>query len=234
MRLGAESTARHGTYRSAVLVTMPSGSHTYWKEPGDAGVPPVFAFNGSTNVAKAEVLFPAPTRIKEEGLEAFGYTDHVAFPVAVTLADPGKPASLHLDMTYAVCNKICIPGHAKADLALPVRGEGDDAAIEAAFAAVPQPLTRADQLLVTPLPAAAKASWTLTWKGETGIRDVFAVAPEGYSFDTKQTQPDTWTLVASQTVPSAKAVRLPVTLTIAGEKQNFETVRTIDLPASPP
>ena len=232
--LSAQSAAEGGVYRSAVVVTMPSGSHTYWKDPGDAGVPPVFAFNGSTNVAKAEVLFPAPVRIKEEGLEAIGYADHVAFPVKVTLADAGKPAILHLDMTYAVCNKICVPGHANADLALPVKSGADDAAVAAAFTTVPRPLSQVDRLVIAPLPSKAKPSWTITWNGDTPIRDVFATAPEGYAFETRQTQPGSWTLMASQTVPAAKSTPVPVGLTLSGARQNFETVRTIDLPASAP
>ena len=186
VRLGAQSGLVAGTYRSAVIVTMASGSHTYWKEPGDAGVPPVFAFNGSTNVAKAEVLFPAPVRITEDGLEAIGYVDLVTFPVMVTPIDPARPATLRLDMTYAVCNKICIPGHATGDLALPVKNNADQSLIAVALAALPQPLPQADRLSLTPIPGAAKPSWTLTWSGDAALRDVFADAPEGYSFQTRR------------------------------------------------
>lgn len=234
VRLGAQSDMRNGAYLSAIIVTMPSGSHTYWKDPGDAGVPPVFAFNGSINVVKAEVLFPAPVRIKEDGLEAIGYTDRVVFPVMVTPADPNKPAALHMEMSYAVCNKICLPGRATGDLALPVRGSADDPVIAAAFAAVPQALAQVEQLRVTPRTGATKPSWTLSWSGQSQIRDVFAQAPQGYSFQTRQDSPGIWTLVADQSGGGAKIEHVPVALTLAGAARSFETVRTFDLPASAP
>src|ERR1700712_2648318 len=98
VRLIAARAMTDGRYRTGVIIAMASGSHTYWKQPGDAGVPPVFAFNDSINVAKAEVLFPAPTRITEDGLDAFGYADRVVFPVVVTPADPSKPSRLHVDL----------------------------------------------------------------------------------------------------------------------------------------
>ncbi len=113
---------KDGTYVAGIDVAMAAGSHTYWKQPGDAGVPPVFSFTGSENVAKVDVLFPAPSRISADGLISFGYADHVVFPVEVRPTDAGKPVVLHLDMTYAVCNKICMPAHGVSMLKLEPRG----------------------------------------------------------------------------------------------------------------
>ena len=62
VRLIAAAGLERGKYEAGVEITMVAGSHTYWKMPGDSGVPPVFAFNGSENVAGATVSFPAPTR----------------------------------------------------------------------------------------------------------------------------------------------------------------------------
>ena len=237
VRLSAQGSLDHGRYRTAVIITMPSGWHTYWKEPGDAGVPPVFAFDGSANVAKSEVLYPVPMRLKEDGLEAFGYTERVAFPVVVTPADPAKPATLHLELNYAVCNKICVPGHAMADLALPSpQGGADGSVITEAFATVPRPLpsAQASELVLMPVAGATKPSWTVSWTGTAPLTDIFAEAPEGYSFDTRQGErPGTWTLIASQVGEDAKAAQVPVTLTLASPGQSYETVRMLHLPAEP-
>ncbi|HYP58178.1 MAG TPA: hypothetical protein VEQ35_07830, partial [Beijerinckia sp.] len=54
---------RRGFYRTGVQILLAPGALTYWRVPGEAGVPPVFSFAGSENVARAEVLYPAPERI---------------------------------------------------------------------------------------------------------------------------------------------------------------------------
>jgi DsbC/DsbD-like thiol-disulfide interchange protein len=235
VRLIAAAALKNGTYRTGVVIAMAPGSHTYWKQPGDAGVPPVFAFADSTNVTKADVLFPAPTRITEDGLDAFGYTDRVVFPVVVMPADPAKPSRLHVDLSYAVCGKICVPVHSTADIDLPAKGnEGD--AIDAAFASVPEPLSpgQAGDLTVSPVAGAKKPTWTLSWTGAPPLVDVFAEAPDGYAFDTKPgAKPGTWMLVASQLAPAPTAKTVSVALTLAAHPQSFVTTLPLDVAKAP-
>ena len=208
MKLIAGAGLRNGTYVAGLDIAMPPGSHTYWKMPGDAGVPPVFSFDGSTNVRAARVLFPTPKRLSEDGLEAFGYLDRVLFPVEIAPADPAKPAELRVDATYAVCNKICIPAHAKATVTLSPKAGADTAATdaaatEAALAAVPAPATSGEraELSIVPEPGAPKPTWMLAWHGAKPIDDVFADAPDGYYFSTRKTgDPD----VAARGRPGAR------------------------------
>ena len=61
--------------RAGIEIRLKPGWHTYWRYPGDAGVPPRFDFAGSQNVKAVEVLWPAPRRMPEEGLSAIGYTE---------------------------------------------------------------------------------------------------------------------------------------------------------------
>ena len=235
VRLIAATALTNGTYRTGIVIAMASGSHTYWKQPGDAGVPPVFAFNTSTNVAKADVLFPAPTRITEDGLDAFGYTDRVVFPVIVTPADAAKPSHLHVDLNYAVCSKICVPVHSTADVTLPAKGDEDEA-VNAAFASVPQPLPpeKAGDLSVSPVPGAKNPTWTLSWTGAPPIVDVFAEAPEGYAFDTKPgARLGIWTLVASQVAPAPTPKTVSVALTLAARPQSLVTTLQLDISKAP-
>src|SRR6516165_3721570 len=59
------------------------GWHTYWRNPGDAGIPPAIDWNGSENFAGAEVAWPAPKRLPPVGgLETVGYVDGVVLPIA--------------------------------------------------------------------------------------------------------------------------------------------------------
>src|SRR5204862_1429203 len=55
------------SHLAGVEITLGEGWKTYWRMPGDAGVPPNFDWAGSTNVARLEVLYPAPSRLHEPG-----------------------------------------------------------------------------------------------------------------------------------------------------------------------
>src|SRR5258708_494959 len=94
---GAKSRARliADASGAGLEITLAPGAITYWRAPGEAGVPPTFDFPGSQNLARAEVAFPAPERIPEpDGSVAFGYRASVILPTAVTAADPAKPVRL--------------------------------------------------------------------------------------------------------------------------------------------
>ena len=139
-----------------------------------------------------------------------------------------------MDVSYAVCNKICMPGHSTSDLALPAKAD-EAGVVDAAFALVPAALPSGHKdLTITPLAGAKKPTWTLAWIGKTPIADVFADAPAGYAFDTKAgVVPGTWTLVASQLALVATSKIVPVTLTLAGQPHSFVATQPLDVTAMP-
>ena len=104
--------------RAGIEIKMPPGWHTYWRYPGDSGVPPRFDFSGSDNLAAAKVLYPAPHLYSDEGGNTIGYKDAVIFPLQVTPKQPGKPVKLHVKLDYAVCDKLCVPAQGSAELTL--------------------------------------------------------------------------------------------------------------------
>ena len=124
---------------AGIEIKLKPGWHTYWRYPGDSGVPPRFSFPGSENVASVKVLYPAPQAIVDETGTTIGYTDHVIFPLRLVPREKGKPVTLRLKADYAVCEKLCVPVEAKAELALPGGSAATDAAIAAAMARVPNP-----------------------------------------------------------------------------------------------
>jgi suppressor for copper-sensitivity B len=117
-------TAVEATGSSAQLdvgleLRLTPGWHTYWRTPGDAGIPPTIDWQGSENLAGAAIAWPAPRRLPPAGdLETYGYEDRVVLPIVVTLAHPGAALRLHAEVDYASCKNICIPYHASLDLAL--------------------------------------------------------------------------------------------------------------------
>ena len=124
--------------RAGLEIRLKPGWHTYWRYPGDAGVPPRFDFAGSQNVKAVEVLWPAPQRIPEEGMVTIGYTGDVMLPLAIVPQDVSKPVLLHLKLDYAVCEKLCVPAEGKAELLLTGGPSSQDAALAAAAARIPQ------------------------------------------------------------------------------------------------
>jgi DsbC/DsbD-like thiol-disulfide interchange protein len=107
-----------GLVRAGIELKLKPGWHTYWRYPGDAGMPPSFDFGASSNVEAIEVMWPAPQRIPEQGMIAIGYTSDVILPLRITPKDRGKPVTLRLKLGYAVCEKLCVPAQANAELAL--------------------------------------------------------------------------------------------------------------------
>ncbi|WP_119389933.1 protein-disulfide reductase DsbD domain-containing protein [Taklimakanibacter lacteus] len=123
-----------GVWRAALDIALDKGWKTYWRMPGDAGVPPQFDWSGSRNVRSLTVLWPAPARFNDESGETVGYKDRVVFPLDVTPADGGEPVDLRLNVFLGVCEVICIPVKLEEALlqAAPVPA---DASLIAAFAA---------------------------------------------------------------------------------------------------
>jgi suppressor for copper-sensitivity B len=96
------------------------GWHTYWRTPGDAGIPPTIDWSGSENLAGGSIAWPAPVRLAPlGGLETVGYENGVVLPITLTLTHPGAGLHLHAEVDYASCKDVCIPYHASLDLVLP-------------------------------------------------------------------------------------------------------------------
>ena len=135
----ADGSGKTTVYRSAIEIKLNPGWKTYWRYPGDSGVPPVFDFSKSENVKSATVLFPAPKRFADgAGGHSIGYKTGVLFPVRVVPKDPAKPAVLRVKMDYAVCEKLCMPADASLELKLTGKESANDAAVVAAETLVPK------------------------------------------------------------------------------------------------
>ncbi len=169
---------------AGVQLRMAPGWKTYWRNPGNSGVPPTFDWSGSKNLKSAEVLYPAPHRFADASGTAIGYDDEVVFPVRITPERAGEPVELALNFDYGLCKELCIPNEAALDLALPPDlGKGDAALLEAALARVPKPaqgdtlpkITRVTAALDGPAPALEVEA--VFPDGATGT-DLFVESPE--------------------------------------------------------
>lgn len=135
----ARKSADAAWLRAGVEIRLDPGWHTYWRYPGDSGVPPTFDFAGSENVKAVTVLWPAPKRLADgAGGHSVGYTGDVVFPLRISAKDATKPSSLHLKLGYAFCREVCFPAEANLDLALSGNSGAEVPALVAAEARVPR------------------------------------------------------------------------------------------------
>lgn len=122
-----------------VHLQLDEGWKTYWRMPGDSGIPPEFTWSPS-QPARVEVQFPTPSRHVDKGGETIGYQGQVLLPVTVT---PDAPAALelNLDLFFAVCKDVCVPAQAQASIALGTEPRDPLGSVraEAARASVPTP-----------------------------------------------------------------------------------------------
>jgi len=109
-----------GLIEGGVEVMLEPGWHTYWRNPGETGVPPVFDFSASENVADVEVFYPAPERYDDGASVSLIYRDEVVFPLTVVPRDAGEPVVLRAELQFGVCEDICVPTRASAELMLPL------------------------------------------------------------------------------------------------------------------
>jgi DsbC/DsbD-like thiol-disulfide interchange protein len=126
---------------AGIQIRLDPGWKTYWRMPGDSGVPPSFDWSGSKNLRSAEVLYPAPHRFTDASGTAIGYEDEVVFPVMVTPERLDEPVELKLNVDYGLCKTLCIPNQANLSIELPphAAGQEDDPLLTRFVDLVPKP-----------------------------------------------------------------------------------------------
>jgi DsbC/DsbD-like thiol-disulfide interchange protein len=139
-----------GSRSGAVLLggiafELQPGWKTYWRTPGDSGVPPRFDFSKSENIEAVTILWPAPTKFDDgAGGHSLGYHDQVVLPLRIVAKNADKPVTLRAAVNYAVCAKLCIPVEADAELPFTSVASTEDSALFAALDTVPKPANVGD------------------------------------------------------------------------------------------
>src|SRR5271156_4854233 len=139
-----------GSRRGAVLLggiafQLQPGWKTYWRTPGDSGVPPRFDFSKSENIEAVTVLWPAPKKFDDgAGGHSLGYHNQIVLPLRIVAKNADKPVTLRAAVNYAVCEKLCIPVEADAELPFTSVASTEDSALFAALDTVPKPANVGD------------------------------------------------------------------------------------------
>ena len=93
-----ETVGEQGTINLGLDIQMADGWHTYWRTPGDAGLPPALDWTGSENFKDATLLYPLPERIDENGLQTLGYRGRIVLPIKIQMEHPNHPLKLALKL----------------------------------------------------------------------------------------------------------------------------------------
>jgi suppressor for copper-sensitivity B len=127
--------ARSASSLSAGLaISLSDGWKTYWRSPGEVGLPPELDFAGSENVAEVEMLWPAPHRFTAFGIQNFGYDGEVVLPLRIRLERPGEPAVLRATASLLVCSDVCVPLEMDFSLDVPAGSAAEAPQIDRASA----------------------------------------------------------------------------------------------------
>ena len=98
-----------GRHVAGLSIRLAPGWKTYWRAPGDGGIPPAFNWSGSSNIAGVDVHFPVPEVFHQNGLRSIGYSDQVLFPLLISTSDRSAPVRLRGEIELGVCEEVCIP-----------------------------------------------------------------------------------------------------------------------------
>ncbi len=179
----AEPMPGEKTVQGMLQLDLAPGWKTYWRDPGDAGVPLQVDVSKSTNAALTNVEFPAPHRF-DDGVSVWaGYKEPVTFGFTFERADAAMPVKLTGNVFLGVCEKICVPVQYDFDL-----GVNDSAA--------PTMHHELVAMALKDMPMAATAAFgiqTISTDWETisieanapegaSQAELFLAAPEGFQF----------------------------------------------------
>lgn len=137
--LTSDTRTEDGKSWAALEIEMPETTKTYWRVPGETGVPTVLDFSRSRGVADASVAWPFPTRDIGSDYLDYAYYGHLVLPVA--MSPTGEEMEIVVDATLGICAEVCIP--VQATFSLQSRLDQPDRIsafrIEQAKALVPSP-----------------------------------------------------------------------------------------------
>lgn len=168
-------------YLAGLEFQLEPGWHTYWRYPGEAGIPPQITLTASDNLAKFEILYPTPERYSDGFSESIVYHHGIVLPIEVTPEDPSKDVHLTFELFFGICSDICVPGDANLTLDFSPTAKIDKLAaklISRDLEAVPQPASENGPRVVS-LRHTGKQLEVVADLASAVSPDLFAEGPEG-------------------------------------------------------
>ncbi|PVB63064.1 protein-disulfide reductase DsbD domain-containing protein [Labrenzia sp. 011] len=118
VRLIASGPLENGQYQAGLEFLLDPGWHTYWRSPGEAGIPPRITLSDADNIGDLEILYPVPEHHDDGFSRSIVYHGGIVLPMQVFPEAAQKPVRLSIDVFFGICNEICVPGDASLSLDL--------------------------------------------------------------------------------------------------------------------
>lgn len=229
-------------------IALDADWHTYWRSPGEAGLPPRFdwqnSLNDAGNLQSAALLYPAPRRYTAYGMETIGYREHVLLPITAQLRVAGQPLIIDATLNLLICSDICVPRSYPLKLTVPA-GEATPSAeaalIDAARATVPDSAQKAGITVAAATRNADTIAITLYGQKEFTAPDAFIENDQSVFFAKPHISTDsdkptaTVTFKLSDPLPQGVTLAtLPFTLTFIDNDRAFEQSFTPETPQPAP
>lgn len=233
-----------GHLQAGLEIELEKDWKTYWRFPGDSGIPPTLDWSGASNVESASLRFPAPQRFKDEYGQSVGYKHTVIFPIDIKLSRIGRPTQLEIDAILGICREVCIPVTERFSLKVPpifvVSQDAKDVLVQA-NASIPEPLpapgadVRKNLRIETDEREGTTPLLSIRVPLGLEIEDVFVEGPETWflSLPRKATRDEThqlWELPLDGTPVGKKPWGAKMRVTMVGTSKSFEQDFTLDAP----
>ena len=129
----------NGELRGALEIKLKPGWKTYWRNPGESGVPPLINLSEQSDATGSELFFPPPERFTDPYATWAGYKDSVSLPIIFKLPGPEMAGIVEGSVFLGICDTICIPVEApfSFDAGADPDNSGDAIAVTEAFATLP-------------------------------------------------------------------------------------------------
>jgi DsbC/DsbD-like thiol-disulfide interchange protein len=190
MRLVALPPDKHGKIRAGLQIEPKAGWITYWREPGNSGIPPQITIAPESGITLDEIGYPIPKHISDGKVDDIGYDAPVTLPLALSAKD-GTVGEIKAQAFIGICKEICVPF--QADLSVTFAGAAqsrpeDEAILDAAKASLPEAASSKFKVTKHSLSDDMKTLTLQITLPETGdtTPQVIVAGPSGYVFP-KQT-----------------------------------------------
>ncbi|WP_084667890.1 protein-disulfide reductase DsbD domain-containing protein [Nioella nitratireducens] len=130
-----------GSHMAGLAIHLAPGWKTYWRAPGEAGIPPHLSLRDRAGLEGVDIHWPVPEVFESNGMRSIGYRQDVVFPLELTLTEGTGPIRLSGQLEIGVCHDICMPVTLRLRGTLPAGGHPDP---RIAAALADRPLTRAE------------------------------------------------------------------------------------------
>lgn len=214
---------------AAFDIALEPGWKTYWRAPGDSGIPPRISWQGSENIASIRLHWPRPN-VYEDGPRTIGYQERLILPVELRPSTDIDSLQASGTIEIGVCLDVCVPMSFDFDLDVPTEGF-PDSEISAALAEVPRAVDgrSMDGLRCTVAPLSDGMKITAELTGQIDFSPVAAVFEhhnrEIWVSAATLDQTNALTITADMVPPDAAPFALDrseIVLTLLGENGALE------------